>query len=160
MNAVHIQYRLSNNTDLKHTHSSNLITQEQDIKLLHDETCPYCTSHLIQFLHVKRLIQVQTGVLILSGGGVSELLKETLQEKNTFSTTDHLVMEEQLFASQLVTHLKLLLAGSHIDISAPDHQSLSCTLLAAGRCVSRRLEVNTLYSVSHFYYSFNVIFVN
>ncbi len=50
--------------------------------------------------------------------------------------------EEQPFSSQLVTHLKLLLAGSHIDIRAPDDQSLSRTLLAAGHGVSSRLKVN------------------
>lgn len=37
--------------------------------------------HLLQLLHVERLVQVQAGVLVLSGGGVGEPLQEPLQAK-------------------------------------------------------------------------------
>lgn len=38
-------------------------------------------NNLLQLLHVERLVQVQAGVLVLSGGRVGEPLQEPLQAK-------------------------------------------------------------------------------
>lgn len=39
------------------------------------------SQHLLQFLHVQRLIQIQTSVLVFVGTGVNEPLQEPLRVK-------------------------------------------------------------------------------
>lgn len=77
MQAVDVQHWITNNTDLfEKKKSYNIFSLSYSMSMEHTEMW---SQHLLQLLHVQRLIQIQTSVLVFIGTGVDEPLQEPLQ---------------------------------------------------------------------------------